>query len=256
MPDTDTNKQPLTGLCIWVTRPQHQSASIVHSLETLGASTIAMPLLAIEEVQDTASLARLAQLQDYNLVIFVSANAVEFAARHLPKLAEYPDCAAIGSATAAKCREYGLNVQFIPEHSDSDGLLTLPRFDALAGQRILIVRGQGGRAYLGEQLQQRGAQVDYAEVYRRQLPDTVLTAGFARADVILITSSAALTYLVGLARRDQQAWIFDKQLLVIHERIAGRVSEQGFTLKPIVAKQANDTGMLEVLASWAQFQQE
>ena len=68
----------------------------------------------------------------------------------------------------------------------------------------------------------------------------------------MITSSEALTHLVELARRDQQAWVFERQLLLIHERIAGRVGELGFTLNPLVAQQANDAGMVSTLVTWAQ----
>ena len=94
--------------------------------------------------------------------------------------------------------------------------------------------------------------MDYVEVYQRQSPEIILSAAQARADVIMITSSEALTHLVALARRDQQAWVFARQLLLIHERIAGRVGELGFTLNPLVAESANDAGMVSTLVAWAQ----
>lgn len=253
MPGNDQG-QPLAGTCIWVTRPQHQSQPLVASLAALGAQTLSMPLLAIEAFENPAAEARLQQLSAYQLVIFVSANAVEFSAKHMTKCGSLPEIATIGAATAAKCRENGLNVAYFPQQADSEGLLALPRFQALQGQRVLIVRGVGGRAYLGEQLRQRGAQIEYAEVYQRRLPDIRLQPDFARADIIALTSSEALAHLASLARRDQQTWVFNKQLLLIHPRIAGRAGELGFTLKPLVARQPNDVEMVAALVDWAQSQ--
>ena len=250
MKDSDANS--LAGLCIWVTRPRHQASLMATSLQALGADTLLLPLLAIEPLDDPPSLARLKQLSNFDLLVFVSANAVEFSLPHLTLSTPKPEFAAIGSATASKCKENGIKVDFVPEQADSEGMLALPRFQHLQGQQVLIVRGQGGRAYLGEQLQQRGAQVEYAEVYQRQLPNISLSTAQARADVIMITSSEALTHLVELARRDQQAWVFERQLILVHERIAGRASELGFTLNPLVAESANDAGMVSTLVAWAQ----
>jgi uroporphyrinogen-III synthase len=250
MPGND-HQLPLSGCCIWITRPRHQSAGLAASLQALGAEILLQPLLTISAYEDPQSQTRLGQLAEYKLVIFVSANALEYALPHMRVPIEKPDFAAIGSATAAKCSENGINVDFFPEQADSDGLLALPRLKNINEQRILIVRGRGGRAYLGEQLQKRGAQVEYAEVYQRQRPEVTLSPAFTRTDAILITSSEALMYLAELARRDKQNWVFAKQLVLIHERIAGRAGELGFTLNPLVARVANDAGMVEALVDWA-----
>lgn len=249
MPGTD--QLSLSGYCIWITRPRHQSAGLAASLQALGAQTLLQPLLAISAHEDPQSRRRLEQLANYDLVIFVSANALEYALPHMHTPITKPEIAAIGSATAAKCAENGINVDYVPEQADSEGLLALSRFKNINAQRVLIVRGTGGRAHLGEQLQQRGAQVEYAEVYQRQRPEVSLSAAFARVDAILITSSEALMHLVELAQRDKQDWVFDKQLVLIHARIAGRAGELGFTLNPLVARQANDAGLVEALVDWA-----
>jgi uroporphyrinogen-III synthase len=253
MPGTE-HKPPLSGFTVWVTRPAHQSQSIINSLEDLGARTLALPLLEIEPVSDTISQQHLTSAANYDMLIFVSANAVEYSADWHVNITNMCDIAAIGQATAAKCREYGLNVQFCPDKSDSEGLLALPRFQTIEGKKILIVRGRGGREHLAEQLRQRGATVDYAEVYQRKQPDVRLTPELADADVILITSADALDTLVTLAQRDQQDWVYGKQLLLIHARIASRVQASGFTLKPLVASMSSDSGMIEAIQAWARSQ--
>ena len=54
--------------------------------------------------------------------------------------------------------------------ADSEALLATPALGDVAGRRIAILRGDGGRALLGETFVARGAQVEYITCYRRLLP--------------------------------------------------------------------------------------
>jgi uroporphyrinogen-III synthase len=130
---------------------------------------------------------------------------------------------------------------------DSEGLLAQPELKDVAEQRILIVRGQGGREFLAETLRARGAIVDYAEVYKRLPTKQVLTYEPGDIDVILITSSEALSHLASIASQQGNSWLLEKPLLVLHERIAMRAKQLGFKLKPDVAKQASEASLLEAL---------
>jgi uroporphyrinogen-III synthase len=253
MPGSE-GKAALTGHHVWVTRPTHQSENLISQLLQHGATVLHVPLLEIDAWQDPQSQARLALAGDYDVVILVSANAAVFAASTLQNKPNIRELAVIGQATAAKCAELGLNVQHQPAQADSEGLLALSRFQNMQGQKVLIVRGRGGRELLADELRRRGAQVDYAEVYERTLPELELDASWARVDVIVVTSGEILDNLAMLARRDQQDWVFERQLLVIHERIASRAMTSGFTLTPLVASTASDSGLIDALLTWAQSQ--
>ncbi len=253
MPMADAT--PLQGVTVLVTRPARQAAGLMGSITSAGGQAVGFPLLHIE-AEPPGSVGELSNLDQINLLIFISANAVEHALPLLPSpLPAKMEIAAIGQSTARLCRERGLQVEHVPAGADSESLLTLPRFTDLHGQRILIVRGHGGREYLAEQLRERGAQVDYAEVYRRVPSDEPLGRQLM-VDIIIVTSGEALQNLARLAQRDRQTWPFETPLLVLHPRIAGLAGELGFKLEPVVARQANDDGLMAALVEWAQSSRE
>ena len=74
----------------------------------------------------------------------------------------------------------------------------------------MIFRGEGGREELGEALRARGAEVTYAECYRRAAPATgaaglseVLSEG--RAHALTLTSSEGLDNLCAFSMRSTRS---------------------------------------------------
>ncbi|MGZ8257077.1 MAG: uroporphyrinogen-III synthase, partial [Gallionella sp.] len=132
--------------------------------------------------------------------------------------------------------------------SDSEALLALPELREMHGQRVMILRGDGGRELLGDTLQARGASVEYASCYQRSaacVTGSDLLA--ARADVITVTSSEALTYL--RAMLDAHLALLATPLLVPHSRIAALAEQQGW--QKVVLTAAGDAGLLAALTEHA-----
>src|SRR6185295_12379471 len=78
--------------------------------------------------------------------------------------------------------------------ADSEALLAAPELADVTGKRVLIVRGEGGRALLGNMLAARGATVNYAECYRRVRPvadAAPLIADWQRGLIHAVTVSSA-----------------------------------------------------------------
>ena len=246
----------LAGLRILVTRPADQAEPLCQQIERRGGVCMRMPLLAILPAHDPRKVAAPFQdLSGYGWIIFISANAVTQGWPFLKTAGGIPDncrLIAVGKATAEAIQRCGGKVDLMPSSDfSSEGVLALPQMQQVAGQRFLIIRGEGGKETLATTLRQRGAHVVYAEVYRRATPPLDFTAiggvDGAKIDVITISSGEALQHLASQARAKQQTWLFNLPLIVVHPRLVNLARQLGFTLTPQVADNASDAAVIAAL---------
>ena len=228
---------PLAGQCIWLTRPPLQSDALEEALGKLGAVTFGLPLLAIRSVPPAgAALAAVEQLDRYHLVVWVSSNAaragMQAIAVQWPQYPAHLINIAVGPTTATVLEAEGLEVHYPRERMDSEGMLALPQLQAIQGKRVLIVRGRGGRELMSANLRERGAIVDYCELYVRELPE-YSQAGLQAAlqshppTAIVISSAEAMDNLKTL----YQSWYPDWQdfpLHVVSQRLHDHATASGF----------------------------
>ena len=157
-----TPTRELQALRVVVTRPAHQASALLERIAALGATPITLPLIDITPTIDTpAVVQRMHRLAEYDWLVFVSANAANCGCMAIRAHATSPVAAriaAIGPATARTLAQQGLKVDLLPEGpSRSESLLALAPLSAVAGKRILIFRGDGGRETLRNRLRERGA---------------------------------------------------------------------------------------------------
>ena len=247
---------PLAGLKIAVTRPRDQAVQLARRIEQAGGIPLLFPLLDIAPVQDQQALReQISRLAEFDLAIFISPNAVQYGVATIRASCELPKnlkIATVGQGSAKALRELGLaNVIAPAERFDSEGLLALPELQDVAGWRVLIFRGDGGRELLGDTLKARGATVEYAACYRRSKPQQDIAALLdVKPDAITVTSSEALDHLwqmLGDAHRDSACGI---PLFVPHKRIADLAQRQGW--KQVRLTEAGDDGLLSALTAWAE----
>ncbi len=226
----------LRGKTILVTRPEHQARSLSNAIERAGGTAVSFPLIEIVPLKNQQIFDNYwKQLDNYHWLVFISANAVNFAASMnggritLPKAIRV---AAIGKATARALQQHNITVNLLPDEGyNSEALLKMPAWQDLAGQRLLIVRGVGGREKLAETLRQRNAKVDYLEVYRRIMPDS--DAGQVKKmlieqelSAIVLTSGEAVNNLWDTFKHEKT--LLSIPLVVISSRIAKIASRLGF----------------------------
>ena len=244
---------PLQGVGVLVTRPPRQAAGLAAQLAALGASPIVFPATVILPPPDRTGLDRIhATLDRFDVAIFVSANAVEFGA---PAPYSWPAqlrTFAPGPGTAAALAAAGIHDVTIPAISfDSEGLLGLPALNEVAGRRIAIFRGEGGRDLLGDTLRARGATVEYVDCYRRAAPRSgeglVAALHAGRVDALTLTASEGLDNLWKLLDADARPRLQRLPTFVPHPRIAEHARRLGF--QAIVTKGA-DAGLIAGLLEW------
>lgn len=251
---------PLTGQRIAITRPAGQAASLLERIQALGGEVIPLPLLEIAPPATPVcpnALQRQGQAAD--LIVFISPTAVRMALQTLPR-ADWPHSArlaAVGQGTARTLRSAGFSDVLVPsDGADSEALLALPALGAVRGQRILIVRGEGGRTLLADTLAARGAQVDHAVVYRRlPLPPDLSALRRKGPITFVITSSEALQVLVNAAHAQASLdWLREQVFVFGHPRIAETGRAFGL-LSGIIINSPADDALLAALVDLAQMQE-
>ena len=248
---------PLAGRCILLTRPRPESEALAARIATAGGSSVIFPTLEIVEAPLAESArAALQALSSHRLAVFISTNAVHFgmplirsaAGGWPPTLA----AAAVGRATAEALHAQGLARVWVPATGgDSEALLALPELRDVAGWRVLVFRGEGGRELLAGTLQARGAQVTYIECYRRAVPAS--DAGPVRQalredrlDAAVAASSEGLRNLVELIGPASLAALRRIGMVVTHANVAQAARALGFE-RVEVASDAHE-GVIDSLA--------
>ena len=195
--------RPLQGVGVLVTRPRTQAIELVNAIEAQGGDAYCFPVIDIVPLDEVAVRDAANGLEQPDIVIFISRNAVEYGVDY----AAGGQIAVIGPATAKAVEAAGRVVDIQPAAGyDSEHLLAEPTLQDVTGRRVRIIRGSKGRELLAEELRSRGAHVDYLSVYERRRPavgpDTLADLESRwrqhRINVITIMSVQSLENLVKL----------------------------------------------------------
>ena len=239
-----------------VTRPAREAPRWVDALRAAGFDAQALPLIAIEPVEDAVARAALERARheaaERDAVMFVSAAAVEHFFAPAPAegaaVGEAPEpaprcCWATGPGTVRALRRAGVPETRIDAPSgeaatfDSETLWARVRARVGAGTRVLIVRGGDawarptGRDWLMRAIEGAGGVVDTVVAYRRLEPclddaaRALAMAASGDGSVWLFSSSEAVAHLHrALPTADWRA----ARAVATHERIAQTAREAGF----------------------------
>ena len=253
---SDLPQNALHGVTIVVTRPAEQAGGLKQLITQQGGKAIGFPALEIGEPDHRNEVAtQLAQIAQFDMAIFISRNAVKWSVQYIGEtLPTHLRLVAVGKSTGKALRGQWQHPVLSPAgNSNSETLLALPEMQNVTGLRVLIVRGQGGRELLAEQLTQRGASVTYAEVYKRICPKTDLATLPPQGpiDLISATSNETLQNLYDMANDDEtRRWLLRTPLVVISPRTAELAQQLGFKHLALIADDASDQGLLNAMQQW------
>jgi uroporphyrinogen-III synthase len=188
---------------ILVIRPLRQADQFIELLERAGNQVCHIPVMAIEPVVDGQSIKNLIlEVDNFDKAICVSGNAAELAVewldRYWPMQPVGIEYFAIGQQTADILGAADIVALSPSGRQNSEALLALPELQDLGDQRVIVFRGRGGREILGDTLIERGARVDYCELYERVInPQKALLARkqMLESDCLVAHSGELLTAL-------------------------------------------------------------
>lgn len=187
--------RPLFGKTVVVTRARAQSSSLLARLRELGADTVEIPAIRIDEPSDggVALRAAVEELATYDWVIVTSPNGARRLLDACRDARSFGTAkvAAIGPGTAEALAEGNVVADLLPDRFVAEGLLeVLPDGPG----RVLIPRAAEARDVLPEGLRARGWDVDVVEAYRtvQGRPSDADLARAATADIVTFTSSSTV----------------------------------------------------------------
>lgn len=251
-----TGKSSLNELRVVITRPREQAGPLAELVTRSGGVPVLYPTIEIRALPLDARAGLAESVAEADWAIFISAHAVRHGLDHIhaagADLGSTP-VASIGGATTGALRKAGVRVRLeCPSPPGSESLLATPEMQQVAGLKICIVRGRGGRELLGETLRRRGAAVNYVECYERyrpQAPATPLLEAVKSGNgaVIVTTSVNGLQNLLAMAAGREQDVILSATLVVAGERQRTEARRLGWRGEVAAARDAGNTAVMETL---------
>ncbi len=252
----------LQGQLILNTRPAHQQAELSSLLELEGAQILSFAVIDIVPHESAITRQRLVQqVSDYDILLFVSRNAVDNAFRYIDSTRFKPGLCfgVIGTATRLALAQRVAQLDsclLAGAPYNSETLLEADALQRVDGKRVLILRGQEGRNLLGDELTARGAEVDYCEVYRRELPNWALSdfdrlVENAFPTLVILTSNEGMHNLFELVAPAAAERLRRIPWLLISERMRESALKLGHNASIIIARSASDEGIQQAICAWA-----
>lgn len=254
--------QALSGITVLLTRPAAQAAALGAAIVAMGGKVCELPLIEIEPVTDSAACQKIKNmilnLDHYYAAIFISTNAAKIGMQWIdkfwPQLPAGLTAYAVGPGTAQELKRFDWPVLMSDKGVTSEDLLALPGLRAVDGKKVALFRGVGGRELLAETLRERGATVDYLELYHRHTPDysqhvLIDLIRDQHVNAIVVSSAQILDVLLHSLHQDT-AGLSTIPLITPSERVRQRALDAGLNIV-INAGGADDASVIRSLQAVA-----
>ena len=167
-------RQPLFGKNIVVTRNESGNEEFAQRIIQKGGSVIRFATIKLQPLTHTNAFVKgLAQIADYDWVIFTSPNGVEIFFQGLAEMQKdvrvlgSARIAVIGDVTAAKLKGFGIKADFVPSvYTSYDLARELLDFADLRTKKILCLRAENASDELPRLLLKQAGKVDTVSVYK------------------------------------------------------------------------------------------
>ena len=239
-----------------LTRAESDAKRQLDLLANRGFTATALPLMAIEPVAVASTVET--ELENSNTFIFTSANAVTHGLSYVMSacLGASTRVLAVGRKTRELLNDHGIDASS-PDREDSEGLLELlnemDKSSPRSPNRIVLIKGEGGRDLISSVLSEQGLRVTEVNCYRRIWPSV------SRSTVSDALDSAEPRYIhIGsgetLSRLEELCAVcgvnaHERHTVILpSDRVENQARELGWQSR-IVAAGASDDALLEVLST-------
>ena len=218
------------------TRPQKTNLQLSDELKKSEIKLLSFPLTEIHPLNNYQIFdGVIKNIKTYQHIIFISTNAVHFFLERVKKLSlQIPKnliFSSIGPTTKLLLqKKLSVDVHFPIKTFDSEHLLKEKIYNNVEGQKILIIRGEGGRETLKNALEEKGGIVNYGECYVRKYVDIDLIQ--LKNDLvnyhhqfILFSSTNSAKHFIDQLHNIETGWLQNIKIIVNHKKIEGLLSK-------------------------------
>ena len=248
---------PLFGKRIIITRELQEQNPLSELLEQNGAEIVLLPTIALQPPDSYQSLDEaIAQLQQFQWVIFTSTNGVRFfmdrllsSGRDIRALSRHL-IAAIGSGTARTLSSYYIQADVVPEEFSAEGLVSSFTRQNITGVKVLIPRAQKGRDVLEVGLRALNNEVMAVPVYKTVMPPELQSAESFKmlhpGDCLVFTSSSTVHNFFDSVPASVLPELRDMVMACIGPITEGALRKRGFNAH-IVPERYDFTSLAEAI---------
>ncbi len=232
---------------VLLTRPLTQVREFERKLILNNYQPLLFPSLVIKPLNATLTKV------NFDIVIFISVNAVNYGAKYLTKISKKKPIliAAIGTTTKKRLEHYGFKVDITPTGvASSEALLATKALVNISDKNILIIRGRGGREILKNNLSINNS-VLYLEVYYRKIANTSIEHKHSlnkflanKLGVIMLNSIDTLEAFLTIVDNINTNYVTKLQqypVIVLGNRVAKAVKKSGFVNHFVATSYDNDS---------------
>lgn len=201
------NDSFLTGKKVLLTREERDNKEFADLIIRAGGDPLLIPMIGFRPSHlDKVAIDKLANVTDYDWIIFTSKNGVEHFFRQIAETSLLPKIAVIGRKTEKVLRSYGHAQQFVPSQFVAECFVE--EFIPLLHKesKVLIVKGNLARNIIAKRIQENGHICDEVILYENVMPEEseeklCEAIKNEQIDVITFTSSSAVEHLMKVVEK-------------------------------------------------------
>jgi len=221
-------------------------------LEYLGHPAVHLPTLETKVSTNADLEYKLANLDHYTDIIFVSRNSVDMGMQLINGYGGLPEkirVMTVGPETAKQLYKMGIEALFPKVGVGAEALLKVSQIKDMSGHNVLIMRGAGGLNWPSEELRKRGAQVDHANCYMQLLPSgsaqklATILGEHSRLGGVFVHSEQSVINLISMAGLGAKK-LSQTKLVAGSQRIADAAINRGWEGEIVVAESPSNKHMM------------